>query len=177
MSKTVAPSIADTAFNCPHCGAFTSQAFYALSAEEIKGDKKTPFIPKPAFKAKLSDDKKNQELIEWIDKMASGRKAQGNRGARRRHKKQWLKPKLYRPHFPGPIMDSSSINAVSISSARTTKRFPSPRCASTIQIVRPLESIAEIQPQLQPTLLRLSAMVSQYCFSNRHSACFALQTP
>jgi hypothetical protein len=31
-----------------------------------------------------------------------------------------------------------------------------------IQIVRPLESIAETQPQLQPTLLRLSAMISQY---------------
>src|SRR6266446_2705910 len=46
--------------------------------------------------------------------------------------------------------------------ARTTKRFPSPRCASAIQIVRPLESIAETQPQLQPALLRLSAMISQY---------------
>ena len=54
---------------------------------------------------------------------------------------------------------SRSINAVSFSSARTTKRFPSPRCTSTIQIVRPLESIAETQPQLQPALLRLSAAI------------------
>ena len=60
------------------------------------------------------------------------------------------------------IADSSSTNAVSFSSARTTKRFPSSRCASAIQIVRPLESIAETQPQLQPALLRLSAMISQY---------------
>ena len=30
------------------------------------------------------------------------------------------------------------------------------------QIVRPLESIAETQPQLQPALLRLSAIISQY---------------
>jgi hypothetical protein len=29
------------------------------------------------------------------------------------------------------------------------KRFPLSRCASAIQIVRQLESIAEIQPQLQ----------------------------
>src|SRR4029450_7784661 len=36
---------------------------------------------------------------------------------------------------------SSSWPGVNISSARTTKRFPSPRCASTIQIVCPLESI------------------------------------
>jgi predicted peptidase len=58
--------------------------------------------------------------------------------------------------------DSSSINAVNLSSARTTKRFPSPRCASAIQIVCPRESIADTQPQLQPALLRLSAMSSQY---------------
>ena len=45
--------------------------------------------------------------------------------------------------------------------ARTTKRFPSSRCASAIQNVRPLESIAETQPQLQPASLRLSAMISQ----------------
>ena len=50
------------------------------------------------------------------------------------------------------IAASSSRNAVSFSSARTTKRFPSSRCASAIQIVRPLESIAETQPQLQPAL-------------------------
>jgi len=29
-------------------------------------------------------------------------------------------------------------------------------------MVRPLESIAETQPQLHPALLRLSAMISQY---------------
>src|SRR5437763_6963229 len=51
------------------------------------------------------------------------------------------------------IAGSSSTNAVSFSSARTTKRFPSSRCVSTIQIVRPLESTPERQPQLQPALL------------------------
>jgi hypothetical protein len=50
----------------------------------------------------------------------------------------------------------SSRNAVRISSARTTKRFPS-RCASTIQIVRPSRSKAETQPKLQPASWRLSA--------------------
>ena len=38
----------------------------------------------------------------------------------------------------------------------TANRRPSPRCASAIQIVRPSESIAETQSQLQPALLRLS---------------------
>ena len=59
-----------------------------------------------------------------------------------------------------PMADSSSRNAVSFSSARTTKRLPSSRRASTIQIVRPSESTAETQPQLQPALLSLSAMIS-----------------
>src|SRR5436190_20832979 len=71
------------------------------------------------------------------------------------------------------IAASNSRNAVNFSSARTTKRFPSPRCASTIQVVRPLESIAETQPQLHPALLRLSAMISQYFNGgqNEVSAC------
>jgi hypothetical protein len=50
------------------------------------------------------------------------------------------------------IADSNSRNAVSFSSARTTNRFPSSRCASTIQIVRPSESWAKTRPQLQPAL-------------------------
>src|SRR5947199_9150200 len=37
----------------------------------------------------------------------------------------------------------SCTKAVSFSSARRTKRFPSPSCAAAIQIVRPLESITE----------------------------------
>src|SRR5438093_12375618 len=37
------------------------------------------------------------------------------------------------------------------------RRFPSSRCASTIQTVRPQESTTETQPQLQPAFLRLSA--------------------
>jgi hypothetical protein len=59
---------------------------------------------------------------------------------------------------------SNSRNAVSLSSACTTKRFPLSRCASVIQIVWPLASRADTQPQLQPALLSLSAMISQYFF-------------
>src|SRR6266487_9720 len=60
------------------------------------------------------------------------------------------------------VTDSNSKNAVNFSSARTTKRLPLPRCASPTKIVRPRESTAETQPQLQPALLRLSAIISQY---------------
>jgi hypothetical protein len=50
---------------------------------------------------------------------------------------------------------SSSTNAVGFSSARRTKRFASPQCASPIQIVRPSRSRAEMQPQLHPALLEI----------------------
>jgi hypothetical protein len=42
------------------------------------------------------------------------------------------------------ITDSSSINAVSFSSARATKRFPSSRCPSATKIVRPRESTVDL---------------------------------
>ena len=63
-------------------------------------------------------------------------------------------------------------NAVSFSSERTTKHFPSSQCASTIQIVRFCESKAETQPHLHPALLRLSAMISQYLKAGQDSASF-----
>ncbi len=59
------------------------------------------------------------------------------------------------------IAASSSINAVNSSSARTTNRFPS-RCASAIQIASALLSVADRQLQLQPALLRLSAMIYSF---------------
>src|SRR5437764_2605279 len=70
---------------------------------------------------------------------------------------------------------SNSRNAVRFSSACTTNRFPSSRCASTIQIILPSRSTAERQPQLHPALLILSAMISQ-CFTHDlclgHSECY-----
>jgi hypothetical protein len=58
-------------------------------------------------------------------------------------------------------------NAVRFSSALTMNRFPSPRCASAMKIVRPSESTANTQPELEPALLRLSAMISQYFILRR----------
>jgi hypothetical protein len=63
------------------------------------------------------------------------------------------------------VILSSSRNEVSSSSDRTTYLFPLSRCASTIQSVRPSESMAETQPKLQPALLSLSAMISQHRFT------------
>jgi hypothetical protein len=42
--------------------------------------------------------------------------------------------------------------------------------------LRPLESIAETQPQFQPALLRFSAMISQLRFTPHNCISFALHT-
>src|SRR6266481_3024785 len=67
---------------------------------------------------------------------------------------RFVPPSWKKPHLPSStiapparIADSSSKNAVSISSARTRRRSSSPRCASAIQIVRPLQSTALTYPQ------------------------------
>ena len=42
--KYVAPSVRDTAFNCPHCGALTTQQWYFLRTQPIRGDRRVPFV-------------------------------------------------------------------------------------------------------------------------------------
>jgi hypothetical protein len=61
----------------------------------------------------------------------------------------------YKPPFPIPE------NAVSFSSARTMKRFPSSLGASATKIVCPLELIIETQPKLHLPFTRQWAMFSQ----------------
>lgn len=43
--KVVTPSIQETAFSCPHCGAYTSQTWARLFADYLSGESNTPFIP------------------------------------------------------------------------------------------------------------------------------------
>lgn len=43
--KYVPPSIKETAFSCPHCGAYTSQSWADIFADLLSGQRKTPFIP------------------------------------------------------------------------------------------------------------------------------------
>jgi len=62
---------------------------------------------------------------------------------------------------------SNSKKAVNLSSACTTKRLPSSLWASATKIVRPSRATVATHPHVQPALLRLSAMISQYltrCF-------------
>jgi DNA-directed RNA polymerase subunit N (RpoN/RPB10) len=51
--KSVTPSIRETAFDCPHCGAYTTQTWYDLYARLVSGESRTPILP----------DKDNLELL------------------------------------------------------------------------------------------------------------------
>ena len=77
MPNPIEPSIAETAFSCPHCGAFTSQHWYKLRCDEITGEKPTPLIPDTKHKERVERDREippeaKKDLLEWFDKMSSG---------------------------------------------------------------------------------------------------------
>ena len=75
-TKHVQPSISETAFNCPHCGALTSQTWYELGADIFREKNQTPRIFKEDETAALIEEGDNVEMREMIDtyltKMVSG---------------------------------------------------------------------------------------------------------
>jgi hypothetical protein len=67
VRKTYVPaSVKETAFNCPHCGALTSQEWYSLYADRVEHGR-TPFLPDAAFeKAVLNDPELDDETKERL---------------------------------------------------------------------------------------------------------------
>lgn len=77
MSKHIEPSISETAFSCPHCGAYTTQHWYHLHPKLVDKKNPTPTIPNQETVQKIlnnSDysaaDKK--EMVNWIKQMSTG---------------------------------------------------------------------------------------------------------
>jgi hypothetical protein len=75
--KHVPASIKETAFNCPHCGALTSQTWYQTYAREPKGDTKLPFFPDMEVVNRiLSNDELDDEVKErhivFVNKIHNG---------------------------------------------------------------------------------------------------------
>lgn len=75
MEEHVA-SVTQTAFICPHCGAYTSQNWYGLYANELEKDRPLPFFPDSEESERikkdenLSDDQK-KDLLFYITKINS----------------------------------------------------------------------------------------------------------
>lgn len=66
------PSITKSAFDCPYCGAFTTQYWYKLYADECKDGRKVPPQPRDDFVDVVSADKKvpqevKNKLISWFN--------------------------------------------------------------------------------------------------------------
>ena len=77
MSKHVEPSVSETAFNCPHCGALTTQYWYKLYAESLPVESPTPHIPKESDRKRIIEDpafkgEGKAYYLEWVDKILSG---------------------------------------------------------------------------------------------------------
>jgi hypothetical protein len=70
------PAINQTAFNCPHCGAYTSQEWFALSAR-LLGQDKTPTLWQKATLEGIREDEEmdeqqKREIIGWVEPLVAG---------------------------------------------------------------------------------------------------------
>lgn len=78
MSKRpTPPAITETAFDCPHCGAFTTQQWYKLHASQISEKERVPSIPDAESRDRISkatelDDGDRERLLLWVAKILAG---------------------------------------------------------------------------------------------------------
>jgi hypothetical protein len=67
-NKYVPPSISQTAFNCPHCSALSSQNWFVLYPDQIN---KTPFFFDQIFVQQFLNDEQfdDDDKVKLIDKV------------------------------------------------------------------------------------------------------------
>jgi hypothetical protein len=75
--KTVTPSVKETAFNCPHCGALTTQYWFDILVLEKDSDRPRPLVLTESEAAeaqyeRIEDRTLREETVEWAKKMAKG---------------------------------------------------------------------------------------------------------
>ncbi|MFH1863836.1 MAG: DUF4145 domain-containing protein [bacterium] len=71
--KSVSPSISETAFDCPHCGAYTTQYWFDVFAE-TRGKNATPNIPNEKTRKRIIEAveipaEAKQNFLNWCDRM------------------------------------------------------------------------------------------------------------
>lgn len=75
--RHVSPSVQETAFNCPHCGALANQHWYSLHADRNSEKRPLPFFINPENRgqinlADIEDAEKRERFSRLFDKMANG---------------------------------------------------------------------------------------------------------
>ena len=76
--KYVTPSIKETAFNCPHCGALAKQHWHNLTAGELRNSQTIPpFVGEAGAKEfddfkNIEDPARREKLIAFANKLAAG---------------------------------------------------------------------------------------------------------
>ncbi len=85
QTKTTSPSLSGTAFDCPHCGAFTTQYWYELHGEAIANERRTPHIPDEQWQENVRelpvDHPVRATLLDWMKKMERGQVFLGENGS------------------------------------------------------------------------------------------------
>lgn len=76
-TKRTPPSTTETAFDCPHCGAFTTQHWFKLHANQVDKEHRIPTIPTEEMAegvrhARELEEEMRKNLLEWIEKMNRG---------------------------------------------------------------------------------------------------------
>ncbi len=70
------PSISASAFDCPHCGAYTTQYWFEVYAN-VRDKNATPHIPDVDTRKRINEatkipDEAKRKFLDWSDKMDSG---------------------------------------------------------------------------------------------------------
>ncbi len=75
--KYVAPSVSETAFNCPHCDAYANQTWYSLEAISFTGDERHPKLlysedPSQMDLSGYEDDLTRQKISDLLEMNSEG---------------------------------------------------------------------------------------------------------
>jgi hypothetical protein len=77
LMKYVPPSIRETAFNCPHCGALARQFWYSAHADPMKKDQLPLIIDAKKLDElnldHIEEKEQRHKLREWAERQATGR--------------------------------------------------------------------------------------------------------